>query len=99
MSTTTVYQALRARARAWPLRRTDAGVPRILPPAALARYCELMGLKVRTRHTQGRQLSTPEALRRFEDYGIAPPAFPLIANGPFGKPPRSGGPNGSKPWR
>jgi hypothetical protein len=55
VSTATIYRALRTRARVRPLRRTDAGIPRILPPAELERYCQLIAeLKVRTRITKGR---------------------------------------------
>ena len=80
VSAATVYRALRTRARARSLRRTDAGVPRILPPAELERYCELIAaLKVRTRNTKGRHLSTPEAIRLFEDYGIDAPEGRVVA--------------------
>lgn len=49
------------RTHAQSLRRTDYGIPRILPPADLERYCELIAaLKVRTGNTKGRHLSTPE---------------------------------------
>ena len=72
VSTATVYRALRTRVRAQASRRTDYGVPRILPSAELERYCELIAaLKVRTRNTKGRHLSTPEAIRLFEDVGSA----------------------------
>lgn len=40
VSTATVYRALCTRAHAGPLRRIDYGVPRILPPAELERFCE-----------------------------------------------------------
>jgi hypothetical protein len=80
VSTATVYRALRTRARARPLRRTDAGIPRILPPAELERYGELIAaLKVRTRNTKSLQLSTPEAIRLFEDYGIDTPEGRVVA--------------------
>jgi hypothetical protein len=80
VSTATVYRALRTRARARPLRRTDYGVPRTLPPAELERYCELIAaLKVRTRNTKGHHLSTPEAIRLFEDYGIDAPEGRVVA--------------------
>jgi hypothetical protein len=80
VSTATVYRALRMQTRAQPLRRTDYGVPRILPPAELERYCELIAaLKVRTRNTKGRHLSTPEAIRLFEDYGIDAPEGRVVA--------------------
>jgi len=42
VSTATTYRALRTWARVRPLRRTDAGLPRILPAAELERYCELI---------------------------------------------------------
>jgi hypothetical protein len=34
---------------------------------------------VRTRNTKGRQLSTPEAIRLFEDYGIDTPEGRVVA--------------------
>ena len=75
-----IYRALRTRARGRPLRRTDYGIPRILPPAELERYCKLIAaLKVRTRNTKGRHLSTPEAIRLFEDYGIDTPEGRVMA--------------------
>ena len=80
VSTATVYRALRTRARARPLRRTDYGVPRVMAPAELERYCELIAaLKVRTRNTQGHHLSTPEAIRLFENYGIDTPEGRVMA--------------------
>jgi hypothetical protein len=80
VSTATVYRALRTRAHARPLRRIDYGVPRILPPAELERYCELIAaLKVRMRNTKGRHLSTPEAIRLFEGYGIDAPEGRVVA--------------------
>jgi hypothetical protein len=79
-STATVDRTLRTRTRAQPLRRTDAGIPRILLPAELQRYCELIAaLKLRTRNTKGRHLSTPEAIRLFEDYGIDTPDGRVVA--------------------
>jgi hypothetical protein len=80
VSTATIYRALRTQARARPLRRTDAGVPRVMAPAELERYCELIAaLKVRTRNTQGHHLSTPEAIRLFENYGIDTPEGRVMA--------------------
>ncbi len=72
--------ALRQRTRVRSLCRTDYGVPRVMPPAELERYCELIAaLKVRTRNTKGRQLSTPEAIRLFENYGIDTPEGRVVA--------------------
>jgi hypothetical protein len=55
--------------------RADRGVPRVLPPAELERYLELIAaLKIRTSNRKGRHLSTTEAIRLLEDYGLDTPA-------------------------
>jgi hypothetical protein len=49
-------------------------VPRVLPQAELERYLELIAaLKVRTSNRKGRHLSTSEAIRLLEDYGLHTP--------------------------
>ena len=55
-------------------RRTDRGVPRVLPKGDLDRYLELIAaVKLRTSNRKGRHLSTGEAIRLFEDYGLETP--------------------------
>ena len=67
----TLYRLLRERMRPRSLRRADYGQPRVLPKAELEHYCELVAaIKLRTSNRKGRHLSTPEALRLLEDYGI-----------------------------
>jgi hypothetical protein len=70
----TLYRAVRERSRPRALHRTDAGVPRVLPRVQMERYCEVIAaLKLRTSNKQGRHLSTAEALRLLEAYGVETP--------------------------
>jgi hypothetical protein len=70
----TLYRAVRARTRPRALHRTDVGVPRGLPRAQMERYCEVIAaMKLRTANKQGRHLSTAEALRFLEAYGVETP--------------------------
>ena len=72
VSEPTLYRLLRQRRHPRSLGRADRGAPRVLPKAALERYLELIAaLKVRTSHGKGRHLSTREAIRVLEDYGLA----------------------------
>jgi transposase InsO family protein len=71
VSSTTVYRALHAFAKPHAAQRADRGKPRILPAAELERYCELIAaLKLRTTNKQGRHLSTRQAIRLLEQYGV-----------------------------
>jgi hypothetical protein len=71
VSVDTLYRALRARMRPKALRRSDFGAPRKLPQAEMEHYCELVAaIKHRTSNRKGRHLSTTQALRLLEDYGI-----------------------------
>jgi hypothetical protein len=71
VSEPTLYRLLQRQARPHALRRADCGVPRVLLPAALERYIELIAaLKLRTSNRQGRHLSTAGAIRLLEDYGV-----------------------------
>ena len=55
-------------------RRLDRGVPRVLPKGELDRYLELIAaVKLRTANRKGRYLSTGEAIRLLEDYGLETP--------------------------
>jgi integrase len=69
-----------AKQRQLPLNTEARRALMILPSAELERYWGLIAaLKVRTRNTKGRQLSTPEAIRLFEDYGIDTPEGRVVA--------------------
>jgi len=70
----TLYRAVRERTRPRAVRRADAGIPRVLPRAQLERYCEVIAaMKLRTANKQGHHLSTAEALRLLEAYGVETP--------------------------
>jgi hypothetical protein len=74
VSEQTLYRALAQRARPRALRRSDRGTPRVLPQDKMAYYCELIAaLKVRTSNKKGRHLSTGEAIRLIEEFGVETP--------------------------
>jgi hypothetical protein len=74
VSADTLYRALRAFQRPQALHRSDLGEPRFMPKAPLERYCEVIAaLKIRTSNKKGRHLSTAEAIRLLEEYGIQTP--------------------------
>jgi len=74
VSESSLYRALRERARPKALHRSDRGQPRVMPPAQMERYCEVVAaLKIRTTNKKGRHLSTPEAIRLLEEHGIETP--------------------------
>ena len=74
VSEDTVYRALRERFRPRALRRADHGQPRVMARDALERYCEIVAaLKIRTSNGKGRHLSTREAIRLLERYGVETP--------------------------
>ena len=71
VSEPTLYRLLRQRRQPHSAGRSDRGSPRVLPQAELERYLELIAaLKVRTANGKGRHLSTAEAIRLLEDYGL-----------------------------
>ncbi len=71
VSEPTLYRLLRQRRQPRSLGRADRGAPRVLPQAELERYLEVIAaLKVRTSNGKGRHLSTREAIRLLEDYGL-----------------------------
>ena len=71
VSEATLYRALAARGRPTIVRRADRGTPRVLPQAQLERYCELIAaIKVRTSNKKQRHLSTGEAIRLLEEFGL-----------------------------
>jgi hypothetical protein len=64
ISESSLYRALRERARPKALQRADQGVPRILPRPKFERFCEVIAaLKIRTSNKKGRHL-TPGGLAR-----------------------------------
>jgi hypothetical protein len=74
VSEATLYRALAARGRPKIVRRADRGTPRVLPQAQLERYCELIAaIKVRTSNKKQRHLSTGEAIRLLEEFGLETP--------------------------
>jgi hypothetical protein len=71
VSEVTLYRALHLQERPRALRRSDRGEPRVMPKAALERYCEIIAaIKVRTSNKQGRHLSTAETIRLLDSIGI-----------------------------
>jgi len=74
VSVPTLYRLLRQRRQPRSVGRSDRGSPRVLPQAELERYLELIAaLKVRTSNRKGRHLSTTEAIRLLENYGLDTP--------------------------
>jgi len=76
VSEQTVYRSL---ARQGPSRvgpkRSDRGTSRVLSQADLDRYLDLIAaVKLRTSNRKGRHLSTREAIRLLEDYGLETPS-------------------------
>lgn len=76
VSEQTLYRVLRQQSKPRAVtRRMDRGVPRVLPQGDLTRYLELIAaVKLRTTNGKGRHLSTGEAIRLLEDYGLETPA-------------------------
>jgi hypothetical protein len=74
ISESSLYRALRERARPKALQRADCGVPRILPQSEFERFCEVIAaLKIRTSNKKGRHLSTVQAIRLLEEHGVETP--------------------------
>jgi transposase len=74
ISEATVYRALQRRPSPHAIRRVDRGTPKVLPADQLERYCEVIAaLKLRTTNKKGRHLSTTEAIRLLEVYGVETP--------------------------
>ena len=74
VSESSLYRALRERARPKALNRSDRGVPRVLPQPELERYCEVIAaLKIRTSNKKGRHISTVQAIRLLEEHGVETP--------------------------
>lgn len=74
VSESTLYRALQATGIPKALRRSDRGVPRVIPKESMERYCEIVAaIKVRTSNKKGRCLSTNEVLRILTEHGIETP--------------------------
>jgi hypothetical protein len=74
LSEYTLYKTLRERWKPRAVRRRDYGQPRAMPRQELERYCEIIAaLKLRTSNGKGRHLSTREAIRLLERYGVDTP--------------------------
>lgn len=74
ISEDTVYRTLRENIQVKSVRRTDYGVPRVIPLQGLERYCEIIAaIKIRTSNRKGRHLSTVQAIRLLEEDGITTP--------------------------
>ena len=74
VSEPTLYRLLRQRSKPHAVGRSDRGVPRVLRQAELERYLELIAaVKLRTSNQKGRHLSTGEAIRLLEEYGLETP--------------------------
>ena len=71
VSEQTLYRAVQQYSRPRTVSRADRGQPRVLPKAELERYLELIAaVKLRTANRKARYLSTPEAIRLLETYGL-----------------------------
>lgn len=74
ISIETLYRTLREHRVPKALRRTDWGFPRVLAKETLEHYCEIIAaIKIRTSNKKGRHLSTSEAIRLLEEFGIYTP--------------------------
>lgn len=74
VSESTLYRQLVKLYRPHGVRRTDQGIPRVLPQTAMMRYCEVIAaLKIRTMNKKGRYISTVRAIEVLEDQGIHTP--------------------------
>jgi hypothetical protein len=74
VSEQTLYRGLTMRTRPKGLRRADHGSPRVLPEQELERICELIAaIKVRTTNKKDHYLSTGEAIRLIESFGMETP--------------------------
>jgi hypothetical protein len=74
ISEATLYRALRQYNRPKALRRSDCGQSRVLPVSEMETYCEIIAaMKIRTSNQKGRHLSTSEAIRLLEEFGLETP--------------------------
>jgi hypothetical protein len=74
ISESTLYRALKRNNRPKPLRRSDRGKPRVLPPDLMESYCEIIAaLKIRASNKKNRHLSTVQCIRLLEEFGVTTP--------------------------
>src|SRR5512134_1808491 len=74
VSRATLYRLLRGERRPRDAHRTDRGRSRIMPPAEIERWCEIVAaMKVRTTNRKGRHLSTARILQLLVDHGVETP--------------------------
>jgi hypothetical protein len=74
ISQSTLYRTLKESIKPKSLRRSDSGIPRVLPKEQLEHFCEIIAaIKVRTSNKKGRHLSTKQAIRLMEEFGIETP--------------------------
>ncbi len=74
VSEATLYRALRGHNRPKTLRRSDCGQTRVLSIEEMEFYCEIIAaMKIRTSNKQGRNLSTVQAIRLLEEFGVETP--------------------------
>ncbi|MBF0551360.1 MAG: transposase family protein [Deltaproteobacteria bacterium] len=74
ISQATLYRILRGWIKPKALRRSDCGIPRIMPKPELERYCEIIAaVKLRTSNKKGRHLSTVGVIRLLEEVGVVTP--------------------------
>ena len=74
VSANSIYRALRERGKPKGLRRSDVGKSRILPTLEMEWYCQIIAaMKIRTCNKKKHHLSTGEAIRILEDFGIITP--------------------------
>jgi len=71
VSVSSVYRGLRTRWKPKGLRRSDAGVSRILKTSEMEKYVQIIAaMKIRTRNKKGHHLSTSESIQLLEEFGI-----------------------------
>jgi hypothetical protein len=83
VSRATLYRLLRGERRPKDAHRADRGCPRLMPPAEIERWCEIVAaMKVRTTNRKGRHLSTVRILRLLVEHGVdTPDGFQKLAPG------------------
>lgn len=74
VSKNTVYRCLRQLKYPRELRRCDRGIPRKIKPGELEMYCQMIAaIKIKSNNKKNHHLSTFEAIRLIENYGIHGP--------------------------
>lgn len=74
ISRATLYRLLRGDRRLHDAHRADRGIPRVMSPSEIERWCEVVAaMKARTTNKKGRHLSTERVLELLVDYGVETP--------------------------